>query len=50
VAKRVVHLLLEMMVTVLMVVQTKPQNKETTILNTDVEIIKHKVGLLKLAE
>lgn len=47
---RAVHLLLEMMVTVLMVVQTKPQNKETTMLNTNVKIIKHKVGLLNLAE
>lgn len=38
------------MVTVLMVVQTKPQNKETTMLNTNDKIIKHKVGLLNLAE
>jgi len=38
------------MVTVLMVVQTKPQNKETTMLNTNEKIIKHKVGLLNLAE
>ncbi len=44
------HLLFEMMVTVLMVVQTKPQNEETTMLNTTDKIIKHKVGLLNLAD
>jgi transposase InsO family protein len=33
-----------------MVVRTKPQNKETTMLNTTDKIIKHKTGLLNLAE
>jgi ACT domain-containing protein len=31
-------------------VQTKPLKKETTILNTTNRIIKHKTGLLNLAE
>ena len=35
---------------VLMVVQTQPSNKDTTMLNTTDKIIKHKVGLLNLAE
>ena len=33
-----------------MVVQTKPLNEETTMLNTTDKIIKHKTGLLNLAE
>ena len=35
---------------VLREVQTKPLKKETTILNTTNRIIKHKTGLLNLAE
>ncbi len=35
---------------VLMVVRTKPQNGETTVLNTTDKIIRHKTGLLNLAE
>jgi hypothetical protein len=35
---------------VLMVVQTQPQNEETTMLNTSEKVIKHKTGLLNLAE
>ena len=35
---------------VLREVQTKPLKKETTILNTANRIIKHKTGLLNLAE
>ena len=35
---------------VLREVQTKPLKKETTILNTTDRIIKHKTGLLNLAE
>ena len=33
-----------------MEVQTKPSKKETTMLNTTNRIIKHKTGLLNLAE
>jgi winged helix-turn helix protein len=33
-----------------MVVRTKPSKKETTMLNTTDKIIKHKTGLLNLAE
>ena len=35
---------------VLMVVQTEPQNEETTMLNAADKIIKHKTGLLNFAE
>lgn len=39
-----------MRLVVLMVVQTQPKNEETTMLDTKHKIIKHKTGLLNLAE
>ncbi len=44
------HLLSEMMVVRFDGVQTKPSSKGTTMLNSTDKIMKHKTGLLNLAE